>query len=557
MATTQMLNSVPTLISRSACRLIVGLSVAFAMLCVVSTYAIYNHTWDEPLHIAAGIEMLDRGEYTFEPQHPPIARIAFAIGPYLMGARSGRHETHNPFADGRRILHETGNYQTMLTIARAGNLPFYLLAFISTWLLAAHLFNRETAALSVFFLATIPPFTGNAGIAALDIAPTAFGILAIYMFIRWLEEPGRKSAFLLGVICAIAVMTKYSALAFLIVAFAAILAGKLIVSRRDPEQPGFLNRDHFAADRNLILGGLFVCVVTSLFLFGPLVRPEPDAEPATSLLGKIAALPVYPLFMSFLPEGLISLMEHNKSGHTSYLLGEVRDRGWWYYYLVGLVVRTPLPLLFAGLAGLVWTAIIGIRRHSWQRLAPLLAFVAILTFASAFSAINIGLRHVFLLYPLLAIAAAYVLYRLTVAGRWRWPALALAVVIAGWQMASVLRAHPDHLAYFNELAGERPEAILVKGDLDWGQDFNRLKIAIQQRGIEKIALSINGSIDPARHALPDYSILPLDREVTGWVAISLQRLLIEPDVYGWLNRFEPVERVGKSINLYYIPGPAG
>ncbi len=553
MANTHTLKDDLVLVSGSACRVIIILSVIFGTICVVSAYRIYNHTWDEPLHIAAGVEMLDKGEYSFEPQHPPIARLAFAIGPYLMGARSGRHDTHNPFADGRRILHETGDYQTVLTIARLGNLPFYLLAFAATWLLAAHIFNREIAALSVFFLATIPPVSGNAAIAALDIAPTAFGILAIYLFVLWLEEPDRRRAFLLGAVCATAIMTKYSAIAFLVVAFAAILIGKYVASRYDPAHPGFLSRGHFAGDRYIVFGGLLICLAASLFMFGPLIKPE--AETATTLVGKFAALPIFPLFMSFVPEGLIDLMEHNKSGHTSYLLGEVRDRGWWYYYIVNIAVRTPLPVLLAGLIGLVWAAMAAARQYRWQGSVPALAFAAILTFASAFSAINIGLRHVFLLYPLLAIAAAFVLYRLTAAERWRWPALILAVLLAGGQLTSAIRAFPEHLTYFNAIAGDRPEAILVKGDLDWGQDFNRLKQAIHARNIDRIALSINGSVDPARHALPDWYELPVDRQVTGWIAISIQRQRIDPEIYGWLESYEPVERIGRSINLYYIPEP--
>jgi len=28
-------------------------------------------------------------------------------------------------------------------------------------------------------------------------------------------------------------------------------------------------------------------------------------------------------------------------GHKSYLLGEWRDEGWWYYYLYGLLVKVP------------------------------------------------------------------------------------------------------------------------------------------------------------------------------------------------------------------------
>ena len=108
---------------------------------------------------------------------------------------------------------------------------------------------------------------------------------------------------------------------------------------------------------------------------------------------------------------------------------------------------------------------------------------------------------------------------------------------------------------FVDLVGFQREDASASFDIEALKTVDALAHVV--RGFDSALPHSEGSIDPARHALPDYYVLPLDREVTGWVAISLQRLLIEPDVYGWLNRFDPVERVGKSINLYFIPDPAG
>src|SRR5271170_7872208 len=55
---------------------------------IVSTYSVFSYTFDEPAHLACGMEWLDKGVYTWEPQHPPLARVAAALGPYLMGVRS-------------------------------------------------------------------------------------------------------------------------------------------------------------------------------------------------------------------------------------------------------------------------------------------------------------------------------------------------------------------------------------------------------------------------------------------------------------------------------------
>jgi hypothetical protein len=43
--------------------------------------------------------------------------------------------------------------------------------------------------------------------------------------------------------------------------------------------------------------------------------------------------------------------------------------------------------------------------------------------------------------------------------------------------------------------------------------------------------------------------------VTGWVANSLAKKARAPAGFAWLDEFTPVERVGRSIDLYYIERP--
>ena len=54
---------------------------------IVSTYHVFNQAYDETAHIACGMEWLDKGTFRMEPQHPPLPRVASALGPYLSGLR--------------------------------------------------------------------------------------------------------------------------------------------------------------------------------------------------------------------------------------------------------------------------------------------------------------------------------------------------------------------------------------------------------------------------------------------------------------------------------------
>jgi len=132
--------------------------------------------------------------------------------------------------------------------------------------------------------------------------------------------------------------------------------------------------------------------------------------------------------------------------------------------------------------------------------------------------------------------------------------VAAAAVLLTSQVASVVLTHPDHVSYFNAIAGSTPERFLITADLDWGQDMKRLESELKRRGITKFALSFYGSNDLSRHALTGYSPLQPNTPQTGWIAISVWRLYRNDD-FSWLRSYKPVARIGTSVNLYYIHDP--
>src|SRR5262249_33063602 len=90
---------------------------------LIPAYLTFSATYDEPIHIAAGMEWLDQGAYTYDPSHPPLGRLALAALPYLFGLRShpaknGNHNLADAPADGNAILLSQANYQRALMLAR-------------------------------------------------------------------------------------------------------------------------------------------------------------------------------------------------------------------------------------------------------------------------------------------------------------------------------------------------------------------------------------------------------------------------------------------------------
>ena len=93
-------------------------------LLAASTWRVYSNTWDEPEHLAAGIELLDRGRYEYDTEHPPLVRIFMALGPYLAGAHSYGTPPPDGVQEGVDILYTDDHYDTFLTLARLGTLPW-------------------------------------------------------------------------------------------------------------------------------------------------------------------------------------------------------------------------------------------------------------------------------------------------------------------------------------------------------------------------------------------------------------------------------------------------
>lgn len=168
-------------------RLVALAAVVLGAWRIGAAWTVFSQTYDEPFHIACGMEWLDRGEYQYELQHPPLAPVAEAAGPWLGGYHSiGLPST---LLEGNAILQERGDYLGALRRARAGNLLFYGVACLFLYLLARRCFGEAVAAWSTVLFAQLPPIIGHARLATTDMAWAAGLIVALYALDVWRERP--------------------------------------------------------------------------------------------------------------------------------------------------------------------------------------------------------------------------------------------------------------------------------------------------------------------------------------------------------------------------------
>ncbi|HYB61976.1 MAG TPA: glycosyltransferase family 39 protein [Methylomirabilota bacterium] len=523
----------------------------------MSTWNILSATYDEPYHIAAGMEWLDKGTYTYESQHPPLARVALALGPYLRGLRScSRTDAKD---EGYAILYSAGNYKYNLAAARSGNLPFFVLGCLVVFLWARRWFGRAAAVWGVLLFVNLPPILGHAGLATLDMACAASGALAMYAFLRCLEEPAWQRLVLLCVSLALAFLCKFSSLPFLgacfLCGFAVLALEKGAASLRAFRWRHFFGRVGMVSAAVLVLlwGGYRFSWAPVAVHTGDI--PEIDANFANRpFLRSMAYKAVQtPIPLGQFLRGLRVVSLHNEQGHGSYLLGEFRETGWWYFFPVVVGVKTPIGFLI--LAGLGIVVIMrGFQRSAWQQRLTVIFPVAIFLVCMG-TRIDLGVRHILAIYPPLAVLAGYAASECLALARRTWrPVLILPIVLVAWVVAGSWMARPDYLAYFNQFAGAHPERILAESDLDWGQDLYRLSDRLRGLHVDRVSIRYFGTAPLEKAGLPPYSMLSPDVPTThGYVAVSVRFLTLEyarNGSFAWLKNRPPHEIVGKSIYLY-------
>ncbi|MEO8096591.1 MAG: glycosyltransferase family 39 protein [Acidobacteriota bacterium] len=534
--------------------LLVGLGVAR----IASTYTTFVGTYDEPWHVVMGMEPLQYGSYTYEHQHPPLSRLAVALGPYLDGARAPVHRTNvvdnidEYYADGNAILYSSGGYWRNLTLARIGTLPFFVLLCVITFLWARRWFSEATGWWALILITCCAPILGHAGLATIDVAGAAGMALALYIVLRWIETPSASWSVGLGLAVAFAFMTKLSAVAFLGAAFLIGLPVAYWLLWRKQGIPAIRN---FAIVGFALLLALWVCFGFSTKRLIDTWGPSPALDRALRdypvLTTPVEFVMSMPLPLSEMVTGVRNVYRHDAAGHGSFLLGEYRTSGWWYFFPIVLAVKTPLGMLLLGVAGVastLWDA----RVVPWQKLLTALFVLAILAVCMK-SRLNLGVRHILAVYPLLAVLGGALAANVI---RSRRAITLIPVALVVWTVIDSVRAHPDYLAHFNELVGAHPENILAESDLDWGQDLARLSHRLKDLNVDRIAIAYFGSALLERADLPTYRTLDPKQPTPGFVAISLHHRMMSrarDGSYAWLDKYTPRERIGKSIDLFYIP----
>ena len=552
-------------------RLFWPLTIALVgFLAVVQVLSIRHEsqTWDEHLELASGYSYLKTGEYRIIVEHPPLSRIIQALPLLFLDASlpvdhpSWRKKDLLTFSS-EFLYHNRVPADTMLFAARLMSILMTVCLGLAMAVWTRSRFGPGVALFALLLYCFDPTVIANGRYIKHDIPVALFVLLACAAWSAFLRENRIVPLVLAGIFAGLAIVTKFVAL-FLLPVY--IL---LYVVRRWKEREG-LSVSHFigcfAGVGAIIFLIVLITYAPQIGMIKPIFRGERLRDPSvkmlrdvdqSSVVGKALAWTGARLGLQAHPflDGVAAFERHADTGHQGYLLGMISKTGWWYYFPVAFAVKTPTATLLALLAAimLAWGRL-GLRAAAFEWYVLLIP-ITIYLGASMVSKVDIGIRHLLPIYPLLFIAISA-----AVIGReWKYKNAAVAVLSAGLIIESV-SIYPHYLAFFNVVAGgpRHGPRYLLDSNIDWGQDAKNLKDYMVAHGIPRICSCYFGNADLSYYRIEQDEV-PATWEtaerakVDCVAAVSvtpLYDLYVPRGRFAWLRSRKPMDMIGYSIYIY-------
>jgi hypothetical protein len=525
------------------------LALALLLLCGVLLWTSErgrSPTADEPLHLVRGHVLWWRHDSRLSYAHPPLANAITSLPqassgdePWGLGAEPDGTARTVPERDSDPTLtraeaittlagwkvaqpldvssnyfeHDYQRARAELTSARRMMMlwTLALALFMYVWVERRWGFVAGITTLSLFALH--PTLIAHGQLATTDMPLAATVFVSLAALIGWIERPTWGRAALFGLATTAMVLSKHSGLAYVVVMSLMLLAVAALRRGGFAELPGSRARTVGITLAQLAaVAVVMIFLIDAAYLFDRvgmrvdelLAEPEPhnwiSRKRDFDLLDKspIAKLPEglrLPFPFTWLV-GLATVSEQNAMGHGHYFFGPRASGGHPLYFPVMLFAKSPTGLLV--LLAVALAMFVARVRAAWR---PSLAGVVLLVFAglslasACASEINIGVRHVLPLLPIMLVfagrGAAWLLAEPIGLPRWLTVGRRPLGLWLGCLLGCAIGAaatFPAYLGDFNLLVGgpRGGHRISVVGE-DWGQDLGDLAEYAKQRGWDSIA----------------------------------------------------------------------
>jgi 4-amino-4-deoxy-L-arabinose transferase-like glycosyltransferase len=472
-----------------------------------------NSTFDEGAHIPAAYTYAAFGDFRMNPEHPPLMKLLAGIPLRFLKPRMDLEDADwknaKQWEFGLKFLYEWNDADRVIFWARVPVMLLTLLLGFFVWRCARELYGWQSGFLALLLCLFNPDVLAHGRLVTTDLSIALFIFLSVYAYYRALHRLTIWSGLGAGLVVGLSLLAKYSAiLVFPMLALVGLAyAFANTTSEVSPPKPG--SEPRFLKTRLgklKVAGGLLaaVMIVALVVLWAgyrfryqiattPEVSATIDWDHYWQKETLMTSLMQMPHSLKLLPEGysygfLFALESLER--RFAYLAGDYSTTGWWFYFIVTFLIKTPISLL-----ALIGLGFYFLRRYGAGVAAEcmLLLPVALYWLVALTSSMNIGHRHLLPIYPFLFVFASKVA-RVFAPPRPRRLAIVCGLLV-GWYLASTAFIYPHFLAYFNEAVGGPSQGYrwLADSNLDWGQDLKLLAKYRREHPEEPFYLSYFGT----------------------------------------------------------------
>ncbi|MFA6183573.1 MAG: glycosyltransferase family 39 protein [Parcubacteria group bacterium] len=582
-------------------------------------------TFDEIAHIPAGYSYLTQHEMRLNPEHPPLLKDLAAIPLLFMNLNFDIAKSfwtgdlphkwdEGQWAAGRHLVWEAKNNPDKIVFwARVPIVIISLLLglFIFKW-------TKEIAGTLAGLLAFIlysfdPNVLGHNHYVTTDLGIMAFLTFSFYYFIKFIKNPTWKNVFIGGFFLGLLHLVKFSSIIALPI-FGLILIGYPLIKKiRNEEGRTKIWFTYFGKGLvAFIISLIMIWVVyffntfnTSKEMMTQLINfnaPQSDQNIKSVYTRQILHSLNNTAVTRPLAEygiGINYVFRRVAGGNGAYFIGEVSDNAFKAYFPTVFLLKETIPLIILLILTILFTLYqISTNIHlksktffkdSWKSFLAWLGhgvtqysifgFILLYSYLSITGNLNIGLRHLFPIFPFIYILVAkkiHDFFKSFHSHKLIFAKYILALLLV-WVVAEPIINYPYYLSYFNQFAGGPKNGYhyVTDSNADWGQDLKRFKTFLDQHPeIDNIRLNYFGGGKPEYYLGSKFtdwwdSKRPIEK---GWYAVSTNQLQgsiydtrikkdgtpSKPDDESWrwlgtyTDNYKPLYQVGTSILIYHI-----
>ncbi len=543
----------------------------------------------EPAFLASGLAHWTTGRFDPFSVNPPLPRLLASISVMAAGYEMDWSEVHSNVSRpefGLGVAFVTANGQRtqfLVTLARISCIPVSLLAAWCCWLWSKQLWKSDAAGLlSLCVWCFEPILTGHNCLLTADGASASAAMISGYACWRWVHGPPNWCRCIIaGIALGAACCTKFTLLPLVLL----WLGGSFFSCF----WRAATFRRHLLEWIVVIVGAMYV--INAGYAFSGCFRRVDDLSLDSRVFHSIThssdgirrqflgsvRLSVPADFL----QGL-DLQMQDVEGRTemNYAHGSWRQRGWWYFYLYAFAIKTThglhLLLLLACLMAIRSAYTQGIL---FGELSIVMGIVTLLFVLSIHVSLNRHSRYALPAAGLACVLIGRCLSGLSPVRPWK---IGYICVALGIIVSNGIAALPDGFSYFNHCSSliAPDDWHLIDSNVDWGQDLHRLaewrktipssekvyvahfnRIDPRLFGLDCVPLEVSDDFSSLEELSPGYYVISASL-LRGMPWYSLERLdgTVQRYRFGVFCPFldvEPVDHVGRSLKVYYVPLKSG